>query len=163
MPLEQLSAGHTEIVAGKIYEGKVTGITSFGAFVEIAPGKTGLVHISEVSNVYVRDIKEHLKIDEKVKVKVLNVGGGKIALSVRQAMPPAETPAPAPRFRSAPDRQAPPPAAAGAGESFSSRRKDPGSFEDKLARFMKDSDERQTALRRSMDAKRGGRGTRRSE
>lgn len=109
-------------------DGRVTGITNFGAFVELSPGQTGLVHISEVADVYVKDINDFLKMDEIVKVKVLSMKDGKIGLSIRQAQPPRQP------------------------------RQSRQSFEDKLAKFLKDSDERQSQLKRSMDSKRGGRG-----
>ncbi|HHT49124.1 MAG TPA: S1 RNA-binding domain-containing protein [Firmicutes bacterium] len=112
---------------GQVVEGKVTGITNFGAFVEISPGTTGLVHISEVADVYVKDIKDFVQLNDQVKVKILSMQNGKIGLSIRQAQPK-------------PSRQS------------------QQSFEDKLAKFMKDSDERQSDLKRSMDSKRGGRG-----
>ena len=69
---------------GSIVEGKVTGITNFGAFVELAEGKTGLVHISEVADAYVHDIKDYLKENDIVKVKIINMREGKIGLSIRQ-------------------------------------------------------------------------------
>ncbi len=72
--------------AGSILEGTVVNITNFGAFVEIE-GKTGLVHISEVSDNYVKDIREYLKEQDKVKVKVISIDDkGKISLSIKQAM-----------------------------------------------------------------------------
>ena len=71
---------------GKIYEGKVTGITKFGAFVELEPGVTGMVHISEVANTFVNEIKDHLTEGPAVKVKVLSVSDeGKISLSIKKA------------------------------------------------------------------------------
>jgi len=70
---------------GTILSGIVTGITSFGAFVELETGETGLVHISEVADAYVKDINEHLKLREKIVVKVINIDSkGKIGLSIRQ-------------------------------------------------------------------------------
>ena len=73
------------IEVGSKLQGKVTGITNFGAFVEIEPGKTGLVHISEVADNYVKDINEHLKVGEEVTVKVINVeSDGKIGLSIKR-------------------------------------------------------------------------------
>ena len=54
---------------GAIVEGEVTGITNFGAFVQLPEGKVGLIHISEVSNVYVKDVHDFLKEKDKVKVK----------------------------------------------------------------------------------------------
>lgn len=129
------------IEVGSKLTGKVTGITHFGAFVLLPGGVTGLVHISEVSNEYVKDIHEHLQINDEVTVKVINVDNeGKIGLSIRQAVDnPPPRPARGGRRGSGPGRP---------------------SFEDKLVRFMKDSDERLQALRRS-ESKRGGRGGRR--
>lgn len=78
-----------QLEAGKILEGKVTGITKFGAFVELEPGKVGMVHISEISTTYVNDINDVLTIGQMVKVKVLNVGeDGKISLSIKKVQPP---------------------------------------------------------------------------
>ncbi len=133
------------IDVGNIVEGKVTGITNFGAFIELENGKTGLVHISEVADAYVKDINDYLKEQEIIKVKVINVVDGKIGLSIRQAnpKPPSETSNP---------------------QIARSRRRPtvPSGvdFEERLSRFMRDSDERQQALRKSQDAKRGGRGAR---
>ena len=75
-----------QLEVGKIVEGKVTGITKFGAFVELEPGTTGMVHISEVSSTFVKDISEHLQQNQVVKVKVLSIGeDGKISLSIKRA------------------------------------------------------------------------------
>lgn len=77
-----------QLEVGKIYTGKVTGITKFGAFVELEKGTTGMVHISEVANTFVNDINEHLKDGQEVKVKVMSLGdNGKIALSIKKALP----------------------------------------------------------------------------
>lgn len=136
-----------QIEVGSIVEGKISGITNFGAFVELPNGKTGLVHISEVAGEYVKDLKEHLKDVTEVKVKVLSVDDtGKISLSIKQAQPPKVRPKSAPRADwSAPKSPA------------------PLSFEDKLSKFKSDSDERMSDIRRNMDSKRrGGGGYRRS-
>ena len=128
------------IDVGSIVEGKVTGITSFGAFVELENGKTGLVHISEVADTYVRDINDFLKEQDRVKVKVINITDGRIGLSIKQANPNYSE---------------------GAHQSRSKRKTaSSASFEERLARFLKDSEERQQALRKSLDSKRGGRGAR---
>ena len=75
-----------QVNVGEIVDGKVTGITAFGAFVEIGEGVTGMVHISEVSHKYITDIKEVLKVNDKVKVKILNVSeDNKISLSIKKA------------------------------------------------------------------------------
>jgi len=74
------------IEVGSKLQGKVTGITKFGAFIELPEGVTGLVHISEVADTYVKDIHDYLKIGDQVEVKVLHVEkNGKIALSIRKA------------------------------------------------------------------------------
>jgi len=127
------------IDVGSIVEGKVTGITNFGAFVELSNGQTGLVHISEVADAYVKDIKDYLKESDIVKVKVINISDGKIGLSIKQANPSSS--------RRANDRG-------------NSRRRPNLDFEERLMRFLKDSEERQSALRKSQDSKRGGRGAR---
>ena len=75
------------IEVGSKLQGKVTGITKFGAFVELPDGSTGLVHISEVADNYVKDINDHLKVGDQVEVKVINVEkDGKIGLSIKKAI-----------------------------------------------------------------------------
>lgn len=71
---------------GDIVEGKITGISKFGAFVEFAPGKIGLVHISEISTGYVSDINEIHKVGDSVRVKIISDENGKISLSIKQTM-----------------------------------------------------------------------------
>lgn len=123
------------LTVGQIVEGKVAGITNFGAFIELPTGQTGLVHISEVADKYVKNVNDFLKQGDLVKVKVLALDKGKIGLSIRQAQPNSER------------------------SSYNNNNKqNRQSFEDKLAKFIKDSDERQSDLRRSLDSKRGGRG-----
>lgn len=81
-----------ELEIGNIYEGKVTEITKFGAFVEVL-GKTGMVHISEISNTFVNEIKDHVSVGQTVKVKVINITEeGKISLSIKKALPAPERP-----------------------------------------------------------------------
>lgn len=138
------------IEVGSKVQGKVTGITNFGAFVELPDGKTGLVHISEVADNYVKDINDHLKVGDVVEVKVMNVeADGKIGLSIRKAKPQAERPERPHRPRR---------------DNRSNDRHDrqpKENFEQKMARFLKDSDERLATLKRSTESKRGGRGARR--
>ncbi len=83
---------------GAIVEGKVTGLTAFGAFVSLPDGKSGMVHISEVSNSFVKDIKEFLKEGQDVKVKVVNITDeGKISLSIKKAEDTPREAAPRPK------------------------------------------------------------------
>lgn len=137
--------------AGSIVEGKVTRITNFGAFVELEEGKVGLIHISEVAEVYVNDVRDFLSEGDAVQVKVVSIEGNKIALSLKQAKPkPPEAENQSFKQNRRGDFRKPP-------------RQLSASFEDKLSKFLKDSDERLTDLKRKTDSKRGGRGSRRSD
>jgi len=120
-------------------EGVITGITKFGAFVELPGGSTGLVHISEVDDDYVKDINDFYKKSDKVKVKVLSVeNNGKIGLSIKQA-----------KKNYTPGNKK---------ERKQSESGNKASFEDKMNRFLKESDERLLDLKRNTESKRGGRG-----
>ncbi|MFA6850956.1 MAG: S1 domain-containing RNA-binding protein [Selenomonadaceae bacterium] len=155
------------IEVGSVVEGVVTGITNFGAFVELPGGKVGLVHISEVADVYVKDVKDFLKEKDKVKVKVLTVDErGKIGLSIKQLQEnkPAEHQQNQQTQKSASSSYHPAPRRAPNNDFRRPNRYIAPSFEDKLTKFLKDSDERLTDLRKNTDSKRGGRGgSRRSE
>ncbi len=109
---------------GGVVEGVVKGITNFGAFVELPDGSTGLVHISEVADTYVKDIRKYLNEEDKVRVKVLNVDGKKIGLSLRKV---------------------------------NENKEKLVSFEDKLAKFLKESDEKQKDIKKNVESKRGDR------
>ena len=128
------------VEVGQIVEGTVSGITNFGAFVELGGGKTGMVHISEIADAYVKDINTYLKLHDKVKVKVLAVDEkGKISLSIRQAMEVKKSARPA-----------------DVDWSKELRGNAGGSFEEALSKFMKDSEERLLDIKRNREAKRGG-------
>lgn len=132
------------IEVGAIIEGVVTGVTNFGAFVDLGNSKVGLVHISEVSGTYVKDIAEFIKVQDKVKVKVLSLDErGKIALSIRQAQP-ITSPAPQ-TFNERPRVMVP-------------KFVPTVSFEDKVSRFLKDSGDRLLDLKKNTENKRGKRG-----
>ena len=140
-----------QLEVGSILEGKVTGITKFGAFVELPDKKTGMVHISEVASTYVKEISEHVTEGQMVKVKVLAISDeGKISLSIKKAQPPA------PR-QTAPRRPAAFNGRPGDVEWQSSSAPRSGdSFEDMMSRFKAASDEKISDLKRSMDNKHGG-------
>ena len=140
---------------GAILEGEVTGITNFGAFVQLPEGKIGLVHISEVSNVYVKDVHDFLKEHDKVKVKVLSVDErGKVGLSIKQLTPPP-APQPKPQRPQMENKER-------RGSRLQAAKVAPAlSFEDKLSKFLKDSDDRMLDLKRNTESKRGGRGAKR--
>ena len=131
-----------ELTVGAILEGKVKSITNFGAFISIPENKTGLVHISEVSNSYVSDIRQHLTEGQEVKVMVISAEPGKINLSIKrlEARPQRENkPQQAPRpARSAPT---PPPAPKTADQLF----------EEKLKQFMSESDSKISSIRQYSD------------
>lgn len=130
-----------QLAVGTILDGKVTGITKFGAFVAIAPGKTGMVHISEVANTYVSDISQHLTIGQEVKVKIISIDdNGRINLSIKKAAPrPAQSRSSSPR-----------PAQT---RSNPTTTKEPQSFEDKLKQFMADSDSKISGIKQYSDRK----------
>ena len=136
-----------ELTVGTILEGKVKSITNFGAFVALPENKTGLVHISEVANAYVSDIRQHLTEWQDVKVVVIGTENGKINLSIKrlEAQPQRESAPRGGNFRSAsaPSRPAraaaptPPPAPKTADQLF----------EEKLKAFMSESDTKLSSIR----------------
>ncbi|MBA2873050.1 S1 RNA binding domain protein [Anoxybacillus calidus] len=129
------------IEVGSKLQGKVTGITKFGAFVELPEGSTGLVHISEVADNYVKDINDHLKVGDVVEVKVINVEkDGKIGLSIKKA-----------KEQTSVQRS----------RNKANDRSSKESFEQKISRFLKESEDRLASLKRHTESKRGGRGARR--
>ncbi|HZJ78164.1 MAG TPA: S1 RNA-binding domain-containing protein [Clostridia bacterium] len=139
---------------GAIVDGKVTGLTDFGAFVEIEEGKTGMVHISEVAAEFVNNIRDHLTINQEVKVKILNIGDdGKISLSIKKTMEPAQR---APRPRQNTNNRRSNSAANVWQGTKSAKPTDSQSFEDMMTRFKQVSDEKMTDLKRSSDSKRSG-------
>ena len=125
-----------QLEVGSIVEGKVSGITKFGAFVSLPDGRSGLVHISEISYTYVNDVKDHLQEGQAVKVKLIGVDeSGRVNLSIKKAMDPpprAEGAAPPRPGRDKSPRPI----------TFTGQRKqaEPVTFEDKLKRFMASSD-----------------------
>jgi S1 RNA binding domain protein len=125
-----------------IIEGRVSGITNFGAFVQLPDGKTGLVHISEVAEEYVKDIKAHLSENQPIKVRVISVDNkGKISLSIKRA---------AENYKENTKVNKP------AEFDWSRSSMETLSFEDRLARFMKESEEKMHDLKKNIDSKRGG-------
>ena len=153
---------YMQIEQGSVVKGKVTGLTDFGAFVELEGGKTGMIHISEVSTSYVKDIREHLQINQEVTAMVLSVSPeGKIALSIKKLAAPQEqqrrprqnnSDRGERRSSSAPRKQQTGRPAEGVVHETSGNQ----SFEDMMARFKQISDEKMTDLKRSSDSKRSG-------
>ncbi len=164
------------IEVGNVLSGKVTGITNFGAFVDLGKQKTGLVHISEVSNSYIKDIKDVLTVGDEVSVKVMTVApDGKVSLSIRRAQETEgeSTPKVEKSFKRAPrsqesqgqrkysnDNHSPK-------NSYNASKPSPSQakvddFDSLMSAFLKDSDDRLASLKRNTEGKRGGRGGRRS-
>ena len=158
-----------ELEIGSIYEGKVTGITKFGAFVLLPMGKSGMVHISEVANTFVDDINNYLKEGQTVTVKLIAIDQqGRINLSIKKALPQTEQPARPARpagSRPAPQRPAVPRPAAPATKSQppvfapdqSTLPKGDDSFESKLKAFMQSSESRLSDGKSRNDRSGGGR------
>ncbi len=156
-----------QLEVGSVLEGKVTGIANFGAFVEVANGVTGMVHISEVSSSFVNDIHDHLTEGQTVKVKVLSVeDNGKIALSIKKAEPndgakrPSRPAAAGAKRETAQKKRAPRPAAEpvtrpGDAE-WEPRKSNSGSFEEMMSRFKQDSDEKLSGMKKAVDDRRTG-------
>ena len=150
-----------QVEEGKILQGKITGITKFGAFVELEGGQTGLVHISEVSLDYVNDVNDHVKIGDIVEVKVLpSEKKGKIGLSIKQALKEklgveSKEKKPFKKKESRRERSTPPDFSVQPVEFSFARDNDDMSFEDKLNKFKQASDERMHDIKRSFESKRG--------
>ena len=161
------------IEVGNIFEGRVTGVKPFGAFVALPEGRVGMVHISEVSNEYVQDIAAVLHDGDTVKVQVINVApDGKIALSIKRLLPPPprqpregrgpRSGAPrdggrssAPRGAGRPPRQ-PRDAAPRVWQPKAPARSDNLSFEDMMSRFKSQSEEKMADLDHETNNRRGG-------
>ncbi|MFZ2537801.1 MAG: S1 RNA-binding domain-containing protein [Oscillospiraceae bacterium] len=162
---------------GSIVDGKVTGITKFGAFVELEGGTVGMVHISEVSQTYVNDISEHLKDQQQVKVKILSIGeDGKVSLSIKKALPPApfvkrenkpnnfnnKVGGAAPRpMNNNFSRPAGNTSGGGRPQNFNrsaQAAKGPATFEDMLSKFMTTSEDKFTEVKKPSSNRRGGYG-----
>ena len=141
-----------ELTAGAVLEGKVKSITNFGAFIALPENKTGMVHISEVANTYVSDIRQHLTEGQDVKVVVIGVEGTKVNLSIKRLEPRPQRENPAPRSASRPSAPAqsrapraaaptPPPAPKTADQLF----------EEKLKAFMTESDSKISSIKQYSD------------
>ncbi len=139
-----------QLEVGAVTEGKVTGITKFGAFIEIEKGITGLVHISEISQSYVDDISKVLKIGDIVKVKILNYENKKLSLSIKKTQE---------NIKQKKDENK-----AEKKQTLKEQKKDTqqgkekedtnSTFEDMLAKFKKNSEEKMSDIRRNLDGKR---------
>lgn len=159
------------VEVGNILEGKVTGITDFGAFVDLPDGKSGMVHISEVAPTYVNKITDFLEEGQTVKVKVLSIAeNGKVSLSIKKAMENkgekfekrdrkdfgdknrgGKQQRGGRRYDNKPRQSAPPVTSPGNFEWQSSRRNESASFEDLMSKFKQTSEEKFSDLKRNSD------------
>ena len=164
-----------QLEVGTVLEGKVTGITKFGAFVELPTGQTGMVHISEIAPTFVREIHDFVTEGQTVKVKVLSIGeNNKISLSMKQvegqhlagprgqqdSRGPQGSRGPGgsrpPRY-SRPPRRAPEPQQHRPGSyEWQPRRQESGNFEDMMSHFKQTSDEKMSDLKKTVESKHGG-------
>ncbi|WP_099204470.1 S1 RNA-binding domain-containing protein [Scatolibacter rhodanostii] len=164
-----------QLEVGGIYEGKVTGITKFGAFVSFENGQTGMVHISEVAAAFVKEIKDFLSDGQEVKVKVIGISDdGKVSLSIKKALPPEQQTSQHENKRDfqrrgnnqggSPNRggynqrrsSPPQPPVTRPGDfEWQSKENNSGSFEDMLSRFKQTSDEKISDLKKGTETKRG--------
>lgn len=141
---------------GKKVEGKITGLANFGAFVDLGDDKTGLVHISEVSDKFVEDINDELKVGQIITIEVLSVDDdGKIALSMRDREKEAEEKKSfAKKEHSKPNRSAAP--SRGPSKPFRAKRSAGGNdFDSLMNDFLKDSETRLSSIRKNTENKRG--------
>jgi S1 RNA binding domain protein len=130
------------IAVDSVVDGKVTGITKFGAFVDLGESRVGLVHISQIANSYVTDINQFLKVGDPVKVRVIGTTkDGKYDLSIKQLEKKEEKK----QFDRPFDRH---------------ERREPrrfsNSFEDKMTMFLKQSEEKLLDLKRNIQDKQEG-------
>ena len=144
-----------ELTVGTILEGKVKSITNFGAFISLPENKTGMVHISEVANAYVSDIRQHLTEGQDVKVMVIGTEGGKINLSIKRLEPKPQRDGAgkggyAPRREGAPSRESSAPRQnqnAGRPVQSAAPKTADQLFEEKLKAFMTESDSKLSSIR----------------
>ena len=156
------------IEVGMVLEGKVSGITKFGAFVDLPESKTGMVHISEIAPTFVNEINDFVKMGQTVKVKVLSVENGKISLSIKQALPKEQHPGRQKNNRNdkgdkdfkaqnrkprQPYKPAPPVTSPGDYEWQNSRKSAPASFEDMMSRFKQTSEDKMSDLKRGGESR----------
>lgn len=157
------------IEVGMVLEGKVSGITKFGAFVDLPESKTGMVHISEVAPTFVNEINDFVKMGQTVKVKVLSMENGKISLSIKQALPKEQLHPRKPRGDKndrgdrddkqqsrkprQPYKPAPPVTSPGDYEWQNSRKSAPSSFEDMMSKFKQTSEDKMSDLKRGGESR----------
>ena len=135
---------------GQILDGKITSITKFGAFVSLPDNKSGLIHISEISDGYVKDINDHLSIGQNVKVRVCSVDeNGRLSLSLKQMKSEKQDERKTQRFENK-KRIVP--------DEIRANKSEPQGFEDMMSQFLKTSNEKISDLKKTVENKRGSGG-----
>lgn len=161
-----------ELTVGAVVEGKVKSITNFGAFISLPDNKTGMVHISEVANAYVSDIRQHLTEGQDVKVMVIGMENGKINLSIKRLEPKPQREGGRPAYRggnTAPRREGSAPQNREGSRPQQQRAPMPPAapktadqlFEEKLKAFMTESDSKLSGIKQYADHRGSGRPRRR--
>lgn len=161
-----------ELTVGAVVEGKVKSITNFGAFISLPENKTGMVHISEVANAYVSDIRQHLTEGQDVKVMVIGMENGKINLSIKRLEPKPQREGGRPAYRggnTAPRREGSAPQSREGSRPQQQRAPMPPAapktadqlFEEKLKAFMTESDSKLSGIKQYADHRGSGRPRRR--
>lgn len=144
------------IEIGSTIEGTIVKLADYGAIVRLTGGKMGLVHISEVTDAYVRDVRDYFRENDRILVKVLKLNNkGRYELSTKQA----DVTVPALREERAPEPEQEKRRQPQTEEAFrweARRKTPPQNFEERLSRFMKDSEERLHDIKRNIESKRGG-------
>ena len=161
-----------ELTVGAVVEGKVKSITNFGAFISLPENKTGMVHISEVANAYVSDIRQHLTEGQDVKVVVIGMDNGKINLSIKRLEPKPQREGGRPAYRggnTAPRRDGSAPQSREGSRPQQQRAPMPPAapktadqlFEEKLKAFMTECDSKLSGIKQYADHRGSGRPRRR--
>ena len=145
------------VEAGQVVRGTVVRLMNYGVLVRIEDGSTGLVHISEIDNNFVRDVADYFQVNDPVVVKVLAFGDrGKIELSVKQAVGQAPIAIEGAAESAAAAEQGENRPALSPSEAAASRREARESFESKMSDYMRSSGERLADIKRNIEIKRGG-------
>jgi len=139
---------------GSTVEGTVVKLAEYGAIVRLQGGKTGLIHISEIADTFVRDVKEYFKEHDRVRVKILSINNkGRFELSTKNIEQPEQE---APREKKKPEEREPEIVDLGPGNAVDLHHGHAHvGFEDSLQRYMKDSQERLLDIKRNIETKRG--------
>lgn len=147
-----------QLAVGEIVEGKITSVKDYGVFVDLGDGKSGMVHISEIAQTYVSQIRDFVKEGDQVKLKVLSVSDdGKISLSIKRAMEPKSDSVRPARQEKKVYTSKPAPVPDGS-YVWTAKKSESASFEDMMSKFKATSDEKFSDLKRkNPDAKRNRR------